>query len=136
MTFEGTFQPLGFNELQVKPEYQRTWHWYKVHTNSSLKLINGDRIQYKNKTYKVMANKDYSNNGFFEYDLIEVYEVFVENTNTYDILKPDYHLILCDIIQKELQLKDGQVFIYNQDYTMPNHSGLFITLSLEGIENV
>jgi hypothetical protein len=37
-------------------------------------------------------------------------------------------LIIADIIQNELGLTDSQVFIYNQDYKLPETSGLFIVL--------
>lgn len=37
-------------------------------------------------------------------------------------------LIIADIIQNELGLTDSQIFIYNQDYKLPETSGLFIVL--------
>lgn len=37
-------------------------------------------------------------------------------------------LIIADIIQNELGLTNSQVFIYNQDYKLPETSGLFIVL--------
>lgn len=37
-------------------------------------------------------------------------------------------LIIADIIQNEMGLTNSQVFIYNQDYKLPETSGLFIVL--------
>lgn len=37
-------------------------------------------------------------------------------------------LILADIIKNQLTLDNSQVFIYNQDYKLPETSGLFIVL--------
>lgn len=73
--FMGVWQPLRDEELQFKPEGQRSWEWYWIHVKTgSLNLQTQDKFIFQNKRYKVMAVKDYSLNGFVEYHVIRDYE--------------------------------------------------------------
>lgn len=73
--FLGVWQPLRDEELQFKPENQRSWSWYWIHAKSgTLNLQTQDKIIFQDKRYKVMAVKDYSLNGFIEYQVIRDYE--------------------------------------------------------------
>lgn len=75
INFMGVWQPLRDEELQFKPENQRSWSWYWVHAKSgTVELQTQDKFLFKNKRYKVMAVKDYSLNGFIEYHVIRDYE--------------------------------------------------------------
>ncbi len=70
--FRGVFQPFGPNQLKLKPEGQRSWQWVQIHAEAgSLNLDNGDKIVHAGVRYKVMAQNDYSLNGFIEYHLIQ-----------------------------------------------------------------
>ena len=40
--------------------------------------------------------------------------------------------IICQIIKDFMQLDSGQIWIYNQDYKIPNTTGLFVIVSLLG----
>ena len=78
--FIGCWQPLRDEELQFKPENQRSWSWYWIHAKSgTLNLQTQDKIIFQGKRFKVMAIKDYSLNGFIEYQIIRDYEG--ENAN-------------------------------------------------------
>lgn len=44
----------------------------------------------------------------------------------------EFILVLADIIQTEMALADGSIFIYNQDFKLPETKGLFIILSYLG----
>ena len=75
INFLGVWQPLRDEELQFKPENQRSWSWYWIHAKSgTLNLQTQDKIIFENKRYKVMAVKDYSLNGFIEYQVVRDYE--------------------------------------------------------------
>ena len=73
INFQGCWQPLRMEQLQFKPEGQRSWDWYWLHTKTNLKLKTADKVYFKNVKYKVMSIKDYSLNGFYEYELIADY---------------------------------------------------------------
>ena len=73
--FMGVWQPLRDEELQFKPEGQRSWEWIWIHAKSgTLNLETQDKVVFNNKRYKVMNVKDYSLNGFIEYQLVRDYE--------------------------------------------------------------
>lgn len=75
INFQGVWQPLKDEELQSKPEGQRSWEWIWIHAVSgSLNLETGDKVIFNKKRYKIMAVKDYSLNGFIEYQLVRDYE--------------------------------------------------------------
>lgn len=75
INFLGCFQPLKDEELQFKPEGQRSWSWYWIHAKAgTLNLQTADKIIFNNKRYKVMSVKDYSLNGFIEYQIIRDFE--------------------------------------------------------------
>lgn len=75
ITFQGVWQPLKDKKLQSKPEGQRSWEWIWIHAVSgSLNLETGDKVIFNKKRYKIMAVKDYSLNGFIEYQLVRDYE--------------------------------------------------------------
>lgn len=73
--FNGVWQPLRDEQLQFKPEGQRSWEWYWVHAQAGqLNLQTQDKIIFNGKRYKVMSVKDYSLNGYIEYEIIKDYE--------------------------------------------------------------
>lgn len=74
-SFKGTFQPLSAEEIQLKPDGQRSWEWAQIHVKSgSVVLSTNDRFIYNGKTFKVMGVKDYSLNNYVEYHVIADYE--------------------------------------------------------------
>ena len=78
--FLGVWQPLKDEQLQFKPEGQRSWSWYWIHAKSgTLNLQTGDKIFFQNKRFKVMNVKDYSLNGYIEYQIIEDFQDINEN---------------------------------------------------------
>lgn len=75
ITFQGVWQPLKSEELQLKPEGQRSWEWIWIHArSSSLNLETSDKVLFNNRKYKVMQKKDYGLNSFVEYQLVRDYE--------------------------------------------------------------
>ncbi|MBO7696248.1 MAG: hypothetical protein J6T10_26730 [Methanobrevibacter sp.] len=75
INFQGVFQPLRDDQLQFKPEGQRSWSWYWIHAKAgTLNLQTQDKIEFQGTRYKVMSVKDYSLYGYIEYQVILDYE--------------------------------------------------------------
>ena len=73
--FLGVWQPLRDDELQFKPEGQRSWSWYWIHAKSgSLNLQTQDKIIFQNQRYKIMAVKNYNIYGYISYEVVLDYE--------------------------------------------------------------
>lgn len=73
--FYGTMQPLSARDISLKPEGQRSWTWLQMHCFArSIELIPGDRIRWNGDNYKVMAQNDYSLNGYIEYHLVREFQ--------------------------------------------------------------
>ena len=74
-TFIGTIQPLSPKMIQLKPEAQRAFEWLQIHcTSGPLNLNTNDRIVYNGSRFKIMADNDYSLNGYIEYHLVKDYQ--------------------------------------------------------------
>lgn len=74
-SFFGVWQPLKDVRLDAKPEGQRAWEWIWLHAEaSSLNLNVADKVIFNGKRYKVMLKKDYSLNGFVEYEMVRDFE--------------------------------------------------------------
>lgn len=80
--FMGVWQPLRNEALQLKPEGQRSWQWIQLHVKSNveLNLETADKVIFRNELFKVIEKKDYSLNGYIEYQLCKDY-VKNEETN-------------------------------------------------------
>ena len=75
ISFQGVWQPLRDEQLQFKPEGQRSWSWFWIHAVAgTLNLDTADKIIFNGERYKVMDKKDYSLNGFVEYHVVKDYE--------------------------------------------------------------
>lgn len=71
INFQGVWQPLKDEQLQFKPEGQRSWTWIWIHAKAgTLNLTTQDKVIFNDKRYKVMTVKDYSLNGYIEYELV------------------------------------------------------------------
>lgn len=73
-TFRGVWQVFTARQLMLKPEGQRAWSWYMIHTQTDLVLKVDDVFEYKGKQYRVMLKKNYSLYGYFEYDVVQDWE--------------------------------------------------------------
>ena len=74
INFKGVWQPLKDEALELKPEGQGSWEWIWIHAQvSQLNLETADKVIFNNKRYKVMQKKDYSLNGYVEYQLCRDY---------------------------------------------------------------
>lgn len=73
--FRGVWQPLRDEQLELKPEGQRSWEWIQLHvkSGSELNLETADKVIFRNELFKVIEKKDYSLNGYVEYQLCKDY---------------------------------------------------------------
>lgn len=71
--FRGVIQPFTARQLLLKPEGQRAWSWFTLHTDTVLTLNVDDIIvlRFSGKQTRIMARKDYGLYGFVEYDLVQ-----------------------------------------------------------------
>lgn len=69
--FKGVIQPFSPRQLMLKPEGERAWTWLQIHCVAGKDNIEpNDKILYNGQRYKVMANNDYSLNGYTEYHAV------------------------------------------------------------------
>lgn len=73
-TCMGMVQPFSARDLKVKPEGQRAWKWWMLHTTEQVALKPGEEFILKGTKYKVMSDLPYFRNGYYEYELIETFE--------------------------------------------------------------
>lgn len=71
ITFRGTAQPLTERQLMLKPEGQRAWSWFLVHSDPVLSLNVDDVVVWNGKQTRVMARKDFAIYGYVEYSLVQ-----------------------------------------------------------------
>lgn len=71
--FQGVWQPLSDQQLEMKPEGQRSWSWFMLHSEPSLILKPDDEVTYQGQNYRVMTKTDYTNYGYIEYHLSQDY---------------------------------------------------------------
>jgi len=69
--------PLNPQKLLSKPEGQRAWIWKMVHCDVSLELnLNDIVIDTDSQKYRVMAKSDYSQAGYYRYELAQDYKEY------------------------------------------------------------
>lgn len=72
--FQGVWQCYTDEQLQIKPEGQRSWKWYTLHSRINLELDPDDIVEYQEINYRVMMKIDQNKYGFYEFHLIEDYD--------------------------------------------------------------
>lgn len=73
ISFMGVWQPLSGRRLEIKPEGERKWSWYLVHSQICLPLNVDEVIKYRGTQYRIMSQKNYDIYGYYEYELVEDY---------------------------------------------------------------
>lgn len=75
ISYKAVIQPLATEQIQLKPEGQRSWQWLQIHcVSGENNLKTNDLVSYNGTSYKIMAVRDYSLNNFIEYHAIADYE--------------------------------------------------------------
>ncbi len=63
-------QPFTAQMLKVKPEGDRAWSWYWIHSLINLEVQINDRIRFNGMAFKIMEKLNYREYGYFEYHAI------------------------------------------------------------------
>ena len=71
INFMGVIQPLTERQLLLKPEGQRAWTWFLLHSDTSLVLQVDDVVLYQGVQTRVMGRKNYVLYGYQEYSLVQ-----------------------------------------------------------------
>lgn len=69
--FRGTIQPYSARQLMMKPEGQRAWTWYYMHSDPVVTLQVDDVVLWNGKQTRVMSRKDFGLYGYCEYSLVQ-----------------------------------------------------------------
>ncbi len=69
--FRGVWQPLSTHAVNYKPEGQRHWKWFQVHTDTAIDLSPDEVITYQGNQYRIKGNMNYDEYGYIKYELIE-----------------------------------------------------------------
>lgn len=70
-TYKGVIQPFTPQQLQMKPEGQRSWVWFTIHAEPALSLAVDEVVTYLSVQYRVKSKSDYSKYGYAEYHVIQ-----------------------------------------------------------------
>lgn len=71
INFRGVIQPFTGRQLMLKPEGQRAWTWFLLHSDPVLTLQVDDVVLWNGKQTRVMARKDYGLYGYVVYELCQ-----------------------------------------------------------------
>jgi hypothetical protein len=71
--FRGVIAPLSPRQLEIKSEGQRAWRWQEIHAKSDLSLKPDDEVIFKCNRYRVMAVHDWSDYGYYRYEIAEAF---------------------------------------------------------------
>lgn len=71
ISFRGVWQPLHGRKLDMRPQGQRQWDSYMLHSDLALSLKIDDVVNYLGKQYRVMTKIDYSLYKYQYYELLE-----------------------------------------------------------------
>lgn len=69
----GAFMPMKTQQVVMKVEGERAWRWFSLFCSPTLELGTDDVVLIENVKCRVMGKKDFSQYGYFEYELIEDY---------------------------------------------------------------
>lgn len=70
----GVVRPPSDKDLKILPEGTWAWEWLQIHCLPDVELDTNQFVVYKNKRYKVMAKKDWTEYGYIRYTLLEAFQ--------------------------------------------------------------
>lgn len=71
ISFRGVIQPFTDRQLLLKPEGQRAWTWFELHSDPVLTLDVDEVVTYLGQQTRVMSRRDYSIYGYVVYHLVQ-----------------------------------------------------------------
>lgn len=140
-TPQTTRQPLRANakvqphqrSLSLSPIDQRSFKEWDFYTNAKIRFDPADLILWRNTYYKILSDTDWSLDGHVCYTAIED---FYSRPNFAPITFNNKVAIgICEIISNTLAqigkpAFDGQIFVYNSNYTVPIPQTFFVVVQL------
>lgn len=70
-SIKGVRQPLKPEEIELKPEGQRSWSWHSIHVPTKYEQLNNDQIiVVAGRNHKIMGQMDWSLDGYVLYHAI------------------------------------------------------------------
>jgi hypothetical protein len=72
--YRAVIQPMQMKQLMIMPEGQRGWAWYTLHAEPGLQLSIDDIVVINQTRYRVMAQQDWSDYGYVEYQVVRGFE--------------------------------------------------------------
>lgn len=69
----GTIQPFSAQQLKLKPEGERSWKWWMLHVLPETQIKLGEYFWYQGSKYRTMSDRNYSEYGYVEYELVQDY---------------------------------------------------------------
>jgi hypothetical protein len=76
---QGVRQPMGAQQLRIKPEGQRSWRWETLHCLPHVQLSNDDIVIFNGVKYRVMSRLDWAEYGYMEYHIAQTFTGAVNN---------------------------------------------------------
>ena len=74
VTIKGNLQPTPAQEVDRKPESQRSWRWWNLIQTSGDELFIDSIVVFGSIRYRVNNKSDWHSSGFRKYQLIEDYQ--------------------------------------------------------------
>lgn len=71
INFRGVIQPFTVRQLLLRPEGERAWSWFWLHSDPVLTLQVDDVVNWNGKQTRVMGRKDFRLYGYVEYQLVQ-----------------------------------------------------------------
>lgn len=71
---KGVVQPPRDEDLKTYPIGTWSWEWLMIHCLPDVQLNTNQYIKYDNKTYKIMAKKDWRKYGYMRYLILEAFK--------------------------------------------------------------
>lgn len=71
---EINLQPMPFEQIEKKPEEQRSWKWYSLWVRFGALLKTDDKIIIENVKYRIMKSGNWRDGGYQFYEVIEDYQ--------------------------------------------------------------
>lgn len=69
-----TKEPFSAQQLEIKPEGQRAWSWFRMRILIDVILKTDDRFVMNDLKYRVMRSSEYTEYGYNEYDVVLDYQ--------------------------------------------------------------
>jgi hypothetical protein len=71
VAFEGVVEAGTPEQLEIKPEAQRSWKWVNIWTLPTINLLTDDIVESMGKNYRIKSKQDWAQYGYIQYEAVE-----------------------------------------------------------------